>query len=383
MPLARIISRSATGCRELAIDLLARGYAVEIVEPDKIPDNFADLELRVEPPAPKIVAANAFQDNEGPVSLDFVQHLKDPMPTFMRRPPTRDDLIAAGIITGPGPKVVAEIKSQPKVIAEINPQQKAVGETVRLVSSANPMPPAATVIPGPVLKVVEQIKSPMADLKPADDTATPYLRPISKQEIPQMTAPERVIVPAFTPAPVITPGQEKTKRPRVGITITIHRSQLKASAKRLASSTFMRSNGAFMRASAGFAATVALGGVLLMGVRGSDPLVETAVANPKNDDVNSVLLPRAELHPGMASPPQNSKPVSQSKQGTAQSSVMPKPRSPGGKTKAVTALASDLKPQAPIVQRDKPAKKIVAVQKHTAHHGDSLIAKDTVTYVRK
>ena len=48
MALARIITRSHTCSRELALDLLARGYAVEIVSPDEIPENLADLELRVE-----------------------------------------------------------------------------------------------------------------------------------------------------------------------------------------------------------------------------------------------------------------------------------------------------------------------------------------------
>ncbi len=48
MALARIITRSNARSRELALDLLARGYAVEIISPDKIPDNIADLELRVD-----------------------------------------------------------------------------------------------------------------------------------------------------------------------------------------------------------------------------------------------------------------------------------------------------------------------------------------------
>src|ERR1035441_5302962 len=47
MALARIITRSHAFSQELAFDLLARGYAVEIVSPDKRPDNMGDLELRV------------------------------------------------------------------------------------------------------------------------------------------------------------------------------------------------------------------------------------------------------------------------------------------------------------------------------------------------
>jgi hypothetical protein len=58
MALARIITRSQPCSRQLALDLIARGYAVEIVSPDSIPDNLADLELRVEEdPGNQLVAS--------------------------------------------------------------------------------------------------------------------------------------------------------------------------------------------------------------------------------------------------------------------------------------------------------------------------------------
>src|SRR5258706_85490 len=58
MALARIITRSNPCSRQLALDLLGRGYAVEIVSPDSIPDNLADLELRVEEdPGNQLVAS--------------------------------------------------------------------------------------------------------------------------------------------------------------------------------------------------------------------------------------------------------------------------------------------------------------------------------------
>jgi hypothetical protein len=58
MALARIITRSHAYARELTLDLLARGYAVEIVSPDKIPDNLADLELRVDArPGDQLIAS--------------------------------------------------------------------------------------------------------------------------------------------------------------------------------------------------------------------------------------------------------------------------------------------------------------------------------------
>jgi hypothetical protein len=88
MALARIITRSHACSRELALDLLARGYAVEIVAPDKVPDNIADLELRVDAgPGDRLIANVEARDGERVTSLEFVHHLKAPMLDFMRRPP--------------------------------------------------------------------------------------------------------------------------------------------------------------------------------------------------------------------------------------------------------------------------------------------------------
>jgi hypothetical protein len=87
MPLARIISHSHVCARELAIDLLARGYRVEIVSPDRIPDNFADLELRVDAvPGDQLVGSVEARNGNRSASLDFVHHLKAPMMDFIRRP---------------------------------------------------------------------------------------------------------------------------------------------------------------------------------------------------------------------------------------------------------------------------------------------------------
>lgn len=88
MALARIITRSQACSRELALDLLSRGYAVEIVSPDAIPDNIADLELRVEEdPGNQLVATVEAHNGERSASLEFLHYLKAPMPDFVRRPP--------------------------------------------------------------------------------------------------------------------------------------------------------------------------------------------------------------------------------------------------------------------------------------------------------
>jgi hypothetical protein len=88
MALARIITRSHPCSRQLALDLLGRGYAVEIVSPDSIPDNLADLELRVEEdPGNQLVASVEAHNGERTASLEFLHYLKAPMPDFIRRPP--------------------------------------------------------------------------------------------------------------------------------------------------------------------------------------------------------------------------------------------------------------------------------------------------------
>jgi hypothetical protein len=94
MALARIITRSHTCSRQLAFDLIARGYAVEIVSPDSIPDNLADLELRVEEdPGNQLVASVEAHNGERSVSLEFLHYLKAPMPDFIRRPPESDEAV--------------------------------------------------------------------------------------------------------------------------------------------------------------------------------------------------------------------------------------------------------------------------------------------------
>jgi hypothetical protein len=86
MALARIITRSQACSRELALDLLSRGYAVEIVSPDAVPDNLADLELRVEEdPGNQLVATVEAHNDGRTASLEFLHYLKAPMPEFARR----------------------------------------------------------------------------------------------------------------------------------------------------------------------------------------------------------------------------------------------------------------------------------------------------------
>lgn len=80
MTLARIITHSDVCARELAFHLLGRGYAVEIVSPDSIPDNFADLELRVDAESgDQLVASLAAHEGQRTSALDFVHRVKVPV----------------------------------------------------------------------------------------------------------------------------------------------------------------------------------------------------------------------------------------------------------------------------------------------------------------
>jgi hypothetical protein len=110
MALARIISNSDLCSRELAINLLERGYAVEIVSPDAIPDNLADLELRVETGPSDLLTANVAAHGETrSATLEFIHQLKSPS-LDLRKParvvlpegPTSDGTIPAlGISANP------------------------------------------------------------------------------------------------------------------------------------------------------------------------------------------------------------------------------------------------------------------------------------------
>ena len=138
MALARIITHSQACSRELALDLLARGYAVEIVSPDSIPDNIADLELRVDTaPGEQLIASVKAHHGERSASLEFVHHLKAPMVDFIRRPPE--------------PRESAHPPEEP-VIVNTGPNVEAVELPEEAPQPApKAVSPAADVLPAPEL----------------------------------------------------------------------------------------------------------------------------------------------------------------------------------------------------------------------------------------
>ena len=87
--MARIITRSHQYSQQLALDLLARGYAVEIVSPDAVPSNPADLELRVEAGGAEAQGqVTEIREGKQARSLEYLQRLKPMMTDLLRRWPS-------------------------------------------------------------------------------------------------------------------------------------------------------------------------------------------------------------------------------------------------------------------------------------------------------
>jgi hypothetical protein len=194
MALARIITRSHPCSRQLALDLIARGYAVEIVSPDSIPDNLADLELRVEEdPGNQLVASVEAHNGERSASFEFLHYLKAPMPDFIRRPPPEPHEAVHVDFPEPPVSVNVERSAEPVELPENAPQ--LAPETVspaaeilrdRKLDPAKSAPPILAPDPSPSRPVV-----PPCDV--ALGTSTPTRPTIAKPAIPQPAIPKPTI----------------------------------------------------------------------------------------------------------------------------------------------------------------------------------------------
>lgn len=137
MPMARIITRSETCGQQLALDLIARGYGVEIVTPDSVPDKFADLELRVEEGSGKLVASVEAHNGGRSASLDFVHHLRAPLADFEPRTPESVEVVylsggPVSLDAGASPKQVPLLAKVPP------PGIKAASAPAPSLSAARP-----------------------------------------------------------------------------------------------------------------------------------------------------------------------------------------------------------------------------------------------------
>jgi hypothetical protein len=347
MPLARIISRTPQCWQALAVDLLGRGYAVEIVSPDDIPDNFADLELRVDTDALNgLTASITARDGGHSSSLDFVHHLRSPMEDFIRRPPNTDHVPAHS--NNP-----VNLNAEPKLSDEIElPQEASVPPPVPVVGK----PPVA---------------SSLCDAE--------IIRVPDVQEVAPIIPPPEVVSPL---------APEPKQQPKAGVTIVFHRSQLKSQLKeKIKSKVFKKSRGWFLRTSAGFVAVVALGIVLVRGIRGNDVLVENVSADAPNvvsvDQTGSPVASdpqhaAAAAENSTAGLHQRNRPVHQTPKKT---------RSASAKSKRKTDIrkANNLPAEEAAVYRDKPAAKAVSRARRDRRNRerDDMVAEDTVIYLDK
>lgn len=342
MALARIISRSPQCSRELALDLLARGYAVEIVSPDAIPDNFADLELRVEAdPSNDLTANVAVHDGGHSTSLDFVHHLRAPMVDFVRRPQETGQ--AAYFPDSP-----VNFNAEPGLFDEIQLPPKVSERTLAPVNQA--------------LKLLPD---------PEEGT--------------------RLIIP---PEQVLPPAKEcEEEEVRTGITIIIHRSRSKPRPK-LKPKPANASGGWFLRTAVGFAAVVVLAVVLGRGLHRdggvsfaqNSPIEAPKAAPAEEANVFAAAEPQRPTVTAAMGTPVSGSPGKGT--GVSQEPASPKPQTPPSNSSVESSLrkTDDLHTPDAVIYRDKP---IAQVAKNTSarrhkgrrkHYAD-LVATDTVTYL--
>jgi hypothetical protein len=340
MALARIISRSPQCSRELALDLLTRGYTVEIVSPDAIPDNFADLELRVEADASNDLTANvAVHDGGHSTSLDFVHHLRAPMVDFVRRP-----------------QDTSEAAYFPESPVSFNAEQSLFDE-IELPR-----------------KTPEQVLPP----------ATPPLL-----LLPDPNEGARLITP---PEPGLPPAKEsEEEHVRTGITIIFHRSRSKPK-HMLKPRPANASSRWFLRTAVGFAVVVVLAVVLGRGVSR-----DVGASSARSAPTQSPRIAPAEE--ASAFPVAESPRTAAAIAGTPASGPQEKRTEVSLKAASPELQSSpsrfsipslrktdDLRTPNAAVYRDKPIAQAAKSKSNRHHNGrrrhyDDMVAADTVTYL--
>jgi len=373
MALARIISRSHQCSRELALDLLARGYAVEIVSPDAIPDNLADLELRVEADrANELTASVAAHGGGRAASLDFVHHLKAPMGDFIRRPPLASPNVSL-------PTQPVSFNAEPDV-----------AEDVALPSenwhAPEPARPKLGILPAPK-ESARPITPPKQLLAPVKDLAKQVGRRLTLRlqrfELKQLLASAMELAKQVrgdltlrlqrsNPKQLLAPAKELAKQIRRDLPLRIHRferKQLLASAMELAKQVWGNlilrlyrsepketriaiSRARFWRPGLTFAAVVVLALVLGRGIRWGD----AASGDPASQIGHGETAAPNEERKHAAAPP-----------------VAP---STAGKAEAKSAQNGPVTPRI-----HTNSKKSRAVRSRSSE--DDLVARDTVVYFDK
>jgi len=330
MALARIITRSHQCSRELALDLLARGYTVEIVSPDKIPDNIADLELRVDTgPGDRFTATVEAHDGGRSASLEFVHYLKAPMGDFIRRPPE--------------PREVVRFAEQP-VRFNAEPRIENVG-----LPADVPQPPQKIVSPAVGVPLVRELDHEVGarPTEPPDPVPTLPVEPPSYFAVEDST----IVRPEVVRPEVVRPASARPTVPRPAQSL-----QRPGSA------------GWRWRAALTFASVVLLAAVVGFGVRRTG---RAAAPSSGVAPVEKIAAPSAEMtFLGAADSEKDA--VKDPRQVSALASSPLAVKSEGNSGHAPKT--------APVA---KAATATASHQVASRTRGDDLIARNTVTYLDK
>jgi hypothetical protein len=342
MALARIITRSRPCSRQLAFDLLARGYAVEIVSPDSIPDNLADLELRVEEdPGNQLVASVEAHNGEHTASLEFLHYLKAPMPDFIRRPPE--------------PREEVHLL-EPTV--SINVEQSA--EEVKLPADA-PQPAPETVPPA-----AEVLRDSKLDPKPKPDpeNGTGLILPPDTSPTPMMDGPNHIASASSVTAPSMP--RPATSRPITTAPAAALPEDVSPLSKPRPSDQFPES---FRNVAVAMALMLAL--VFGFGTRPSNKATAQSSRAASAASIANASVVREKNSGKPQGPSAAIKPEGHPNNGSKESLVA-KVNAPMAKapSEALTGVPTGV-----------PTKTVETGV--SSRHGDGLIARDTVTYLDK
>jgi hypothetical protein len=379
MALARIITRSQECSRELALDLLARGYAVEVVSPDRVPDNFADLELRVDADANNQLIANvATHDGERSTALDFVHHLKAPMGDFIRRPPQPRE----ALLFSEEPVI---FNADPR-IRDVEPLAENLQQVTRLVPPIKVSRAAETTI------AVSKIVAPMI--------SAPIAAPISAPTMAVSKFPAPVVAVSKIAAPTIgvsttavstiaetTTAESTTVLPKIAAPLRIEEavvpkpippSPLPTNSHPQWPDLFL---GRFWRAGLTFATIMLLALVLGFGMRRPG----------KPDAGRSATIPAPPVAAASTDPPSNdlksSKPVAPEEDVKTNQAKVPPQVSALASPPAAIPTETNSVPAVKAIPTTAPRTALAATTRAKApasrpRHNE-VIARDTVTYLDK
>ena len=375
MALARIITRSQACSRELAMDLLARGYAVEVVSPDQIPDNFADLELRVDAgPDNQLIASVATHDGDRSAALDFVHHLKAPMGDFIRRPPQPREALQiweepVSFNAEPG---IGDVEP-PAEISQLAPKTVSPeAETVRETFHRRDAEDAE-----------KNLIHPERDARVVSPPDPSPSLPLAPVESPAsfVSAPPAAVLPAIAGSTIAGSmiAGSKTAEPATAEPMHVEPTVAPTSHPQWRDGSI----GRFWRAALTFAAIMALALVLGYGMRrpaksvaqSSTPIpapkVAAAAASTDLHPLGTVAPEKGAAKDPATIPPQvsalASPPPATPSESNAAPALKPIPTVAAIATAATTARAATTTPHPPT----------------SRSHRDDLIARDTVTYLDK